>query len=164
MPKAPSQRGLASRSDDWGSSGKRPLALSVFASQIHTPPFVALRHLPPARGKSFLKGRGLGKEMNFAWIAKGSHFEGRRPPAGGRCRAATKGGIWQSRQALTERARMLTMCVILGFCQSFLGTGISKPQPSLAQYSLPPLRNRVLPHFSHLVATGISQVIKSQSG
>ena len=48
--------------------------------------------------------------------------------------------------------------------QSFLGTGISKPQPSLAQYSLPPLRNRVLPHFSHLVATGISQVIKSQSG
>ena len=48
--------------------------------------------------------------------------------------------------------------------QSFLGTGISKPHPSLAQYSLPPLRNRVLPHFSHLVATGISQVIKSQSG
>ena len=22
------------------------------------------------------KGRGLGKEMNFAWIAKGSHFGG----------------------------------------------------------------------------------------
>ncbi|RAW56381.1 hypothetical protein C4N24_11035 [Faecalibacterium prausnitzii] len=52
------------------------LALSVFASQIHTPPFVALRHLPPARGKSFLKGRGLGKEMKFAGTAKGSHFGG----------------------------------------------------------------------------------------
>ena len=52
------------------------LALSVFATQIHTPPFVAARHLPPARGKSFLKGRGLGKEMKFAWTAKGSHFGG----------------------------------------------------------------------------------------
>ena len=31
--------------------------------------------------------------MNFAWTAKGSHFEGRLPPAGGRCRAATKRGI-----------------------------------------------------------------------
>ena len=27
MPKAPSQRGLASRSDDWGSSGKNPFRL-----------------------------------------------------------------------------------------------------------------------------------------
>ena len=48
------------------------------------------------------KGRGLGKEMKFAWTAKGSHFEGRLPPAGGRCRAATKGGIWH-RAAMTER-------------------------------------------------------------
>ena len=31
------------------------------------------------------KGRGLGKEMKFAWTAKGSHFEERLPPAGGRC-------------------------------------------------------------------------------
>jgi len=31
------------------------------------------------------KGRGLGKEMNFAWTAKGSRFEERLPPAGGRC-------------------------------------------------------------------------------
>ena len=45
-----------------------------------------------------------------------------------------------------------------------LGTGISKPQPSRAQYSLDPWRNRVAPHFSHLVGTGTSQVIKSQSG
>ena len=52
------------------------LALSVFAPQIHTPLFVAVRHLPPARGKSFLKGRGLGKKMKFAWTAKGSHFGG----------------------------------------------------------------------------------------
>ena len=40
----------------------------------HTPPFVAARHLPPARGKSFLKGRGLGIEMKFVWTAKGSPF------------------------------------------------------------------------------------------
>ena len=30
------------------------------------------------------------------------------PRSGGRCRAATKGGIWQNRQVLTERARTLT--------------------------------------------------------
>ena len=29
MPKAPSQRGLASRSDDWGSSGKYPFRLAA---------------------------------------------------------------------------------------------------------------------------------------
>ena len=69
------------------------LALSVFASQIHTPLFVAVRHLPPARGKSFLKGRGLGKEMKFVWTAKGSHFGG--------------AGIEQSE--MTERARMLPL-------------------------------------------------------
>ena len=53
------------------------LALSVKACRLcQIPPFVAARHLPPARGKSFLKGRGLGKEMKFAWTAKGSHFGG----------------------------------------------------------------------------------------
>ena len=41
------------------------LALSVFASQIHTPPFVAARHLPPERGKSFLKGRGKSTAGSF---------------------------------------------------------------------------------------------------
>ena len=40
-------------------------ALSVFASQIHTPLFVAARHLPPERGKSFLKGRGKSTTGNF---------------------------------------------------------------------------------------------------
>ena len=117
------------------------LALSVCSLRSHPhPPFVAARHLPPARGKSFLKGRGLGKEMKFSAIPsqalprqlprRGS--QGLRlvakalgvmrkfpavllalplrkdfPRAGGRCRAATKGGIWQSRQALTERASPL---------------------------------------------------------
>ncbi|EFQ06425.1 hypothetical protein HMPREF9436_02113 [Faecalibacterium cf. prausnitzii KLE1255] len=36
-------------------------------------------------GATSPKGRGLGKEMKFAWTAKGSHFEERLPPAGGRC-------------------------------------------------------------------------------
>ena len=65
--------------------------------RCHTPPFVAARHLPPERGKSFLKGRGkctAGKlfvalytlVMSLpAWL---SLWEG-----------------WQSRQALTERAQ-----------------------------------------------------------
>ena len=106
--------------------GDVPLPSCRFASS-HTPPFVAMRHLPPERGKSSLKGtafgggnkvfgttqrrplggagcerseqtegvsssqssspspsllrkstspkgRGLGKEMKFAWTAKGSPF------------------------------------------------------------------------------------------
>ena len=32
------------------------------------------RQLPRQRGNSFLKGSGLGKEMKFAWTAKGSPF------------------------------------------------------------------------------------------
>ena len=38
------------------------------------------------------KGRGLGKEMKFAWIAKGSPFEERLPPVGGRCRVSDRKG------------------------------------------------------------------------
>ena len=41
------------------------LALSVIAARCHTPPFVATRHLPPERGKSFLKGRGKSTAGNF---------------------------------------------------------------------------------------------------
>ena len=33
------------------------------------------------------------------------------PRSGGRCRAATKVGIWQSRQALTERAHAVSLVV-----------------------------------------------------
>ena len=40
-------------------------ALSVIAARCHTPPFVAARHLPPERGKSFLKGRGKSSGGNF---------------------------------------------------------------------------------------------------
>ncbi len=43
-------------------------------------------------GDTSPKGRGLGKEMKSAWTAKGSPFEGRLPPAGGRCRVSDKRG------------------------------------------------------------------------
>ena len=46
-------------------------ALSVFASQIHTPLFVAARHLPPERGKSALKGTASVVAGNFAAALKG---------------------------------------------------------------------------------------------
>ena len=52
------------------------LALSVIAARCQIPPFVAARHLPPERGKSFLKGRALGKTRKFVWTAKASHFGG----------------------------------------------------------------------------------------
>ena len=35
-------------------------------------------------GDTSPKGRGLGKEMKFAWTAKGSHFEERLPPGRGK--------------------------------------------------------------------------------
>ena len=111
------------------------------------PPFVAARHLPPERGKSFLKGRALGNPRKLHLFAKASPFgrggfakqrrrgrgrlQGRYPlslltafaasspkgtpygnagnfaataeavplrddfpRSGGRCRVATKGGVW----------------------------------------------------------------------
>ena len=35
-------------------------------------------------GATSPKGGGLGKEMKFAWTAKGSHFEERLPPCRGK--------------------------------------------------------------------------------
>ena len=71
-------------------------ALSVIAARCHTPPFVAARHLPPERGKSFLKGRGKSTAGNFLITLKTS---------------ATSLKPWlslwescQARQGLTERA------------------------------------------------------------
>ena len=46
---------------------------------------VSILALSVTYGATSPKGRGLGKEMDFAWTAKGSHFEERLPPAGGRC-------------------------------------------------------------------------------
>ena len=37
---------------------------------------VSILALSVTYGATSLKGRGLGKEMNFAWTAKGSHFGG----------------------------------------------------------------------------------------
>ena len=67
------------------------LALSVIAARCQTPPFVAARHLPPERGKSFLKGRALGSPRKLHLFAKAS-------PLG-------RGGCERSEQ--TERARLL---------------------------------------------------------
>ena len=43
---------------------------------------VSILALSVTYGATSPKGRGLGKEMDFAWTAKGSHFEERLPPAG----------------------------------------------------------------------------------
>ena len=37
---------------------------------------VSILALSVTYGATSPKGRGLGKEMNFAWTAKGSHFGG----------------------------------------------------------------------------------------
>ena len=71
------------------------LALSVIAARCHTPLFVAARHLPPARGKSFLKGRGLGIAAQFPVHPQSLRFRQR----------LSLWESWQARQGLTERAR-----------------------------------------------------------
>ncbi len=48
-----------------------PLPSCRFASS-HTPPFVAMRHLPPERGKSSLKGTALAVAENFTAAPKGA--------------------------------------------------------------------------------------------
>ena len=48
----------------------------------------------------------LGSPRKLHLFAKASPFEERLPPAGGRCRAATKGGVWHG-EAVTERASQL---------------------------------------------------------
>ena len=68
------------------------LALSVKACRLcQIPPFVAARHLPPARGKSFLKVGAFGSPRKLHLFAKASPFG--------------RGGCEQSEQ--TERASLL---------------------------------------------------------
>ena len=45
---------------------------------------VSILALSVTYGATSPKGRGLGKEMDFAWTAKGSHFEERLPPRRGK--------------------------------------------------------------------------------
>ena len=74
--------------------GCAPLLATPSPSQALTrqiPPFVAARHLPPARGKSFLKGRALGSPRKLHLFAKASPFG--------------RGGCERSEQ--TERASLL---------------------------------------------------------
>ena len=47
-------------------------ALSVIATRCQIPPFVAARHLPPERGKSFLKGRAKSTPGSFLIALKTS--------------------------------------------------------------------------------------------
>ena len=50
------------------------LALSVIAARCQIPPFVAARHLPPARGKLALKVGALGSPRKVHLFAKASPF------------------------------------------------------------------------------------------
>ena len=50
------------------------------------------------------------------------------PRSGGRCRAATKGGIWQARQGLTERAHTVALSAeVSDAIRSFPATAKSRP-------------------------------------
>ena len=53
-------------------TGLTACALSVIAARCQIPPFVAARHLPPERGKSFLKGRAKSTPGSFLIALKTS--------------------------------------------------------------------------------------------
>ena len=58
-------------------------------------------------GATSPKGRGLGKEMKFAWTAKGSHFEERLPPRRGKMpHKRQKGESGFAKQRLRGRGRL----------------------------------------------------------
>ena len=114
MPKAPSQRGLAatngSRLGEFQQvppqSRHAPCQLpqgdalgtaAKFAAMPGTgSPSQALTRQLPQRGSPW-------QNQKLYRTAKASPFEERLPPVGGRCRTATKGGVWH-RIAMTERA------------------------------------------------------------
>ena len=66
------------------------------------------RHLPPARGKSFLKVGALGSPRRLHLFAKASPFD-RLPRPGEAARSARRGIRWIC-EAKTERARLLPLC------------------------------------------------------
>ena len=76
--------------------GDVPLPSCRFASS-HTPPFVAMRHLPPERGKSSLKGTAFGGGGEVSGIAQ------RRPLGGAGCeRSEQTEGVPAARLFLQE--------------------------------------------------------------
>ena len=88
------------------------LALSVKACGFARFPLLSLtRHLPPARGKSFLKGRALGSPRKLHLFAKAS-------PLG-------RGGCERSEQ--TERARLLP-------CRAAVSEGNKRRQAAASLY------------------------------
>ena len=60
---------------------------------------------PPPAGGVCQRERPWQRDGLCVDCHKGSHFEERLPPTGGRCRAATKGGIWRTNVSLRGRAR-----------------------------------------------------------
>ena len=61
---------------------------------------VSILALSVTYGATSPKGRGLGKEMNFAWTAKGSPFEERLPPRRGKMSRNDKRGNLSSKARL----------------------------------------------------------------
>ena len=115
---------------------------------------VSILALSVTYGATSPKGRGLGKEMDFAWTAKGSHFEERLPPTGtdsprpGRnvtvgdkegngCRISGKRGNLSS-VCETERARTLTeenySSSVCSVCSSLIGGGSASSRCCSARF------------------------------
>ena len=105
----------------------RPLSQSLRLCQI--PPFVAARHLPPERGKSFLKGRAKSTAGNFL-IAPKTSATSLKP-------WLSLWESWQARQGLTERAHVVSPIVIVSKVMSnLLAAPEAPPSGELARERL----------------------------
>ena len=69
-----------------------PLPFLSFAAKNQTPRQASSPSPSLLRKSTSPKGRGLGKEMKFAWTAKGSPFEERLPPRRGKMSRSDKRG------------------------------------------------------------------------
>ena len=69
-----------------------PLPFFEFCGKKQTPRQASSPSPSLLRKSTSPKGRGLGKEMKFAWTAKGSPFEERLPPRRGKMSRSDKRG------------------------------------------------------------------------
>ena len=104
--------------------------------------------LAAARQSTFPKGTAFAVAENFTALPKEGPLEGRLPPAGGRCRAATKGGIWlceAKTEGVTIRSHSAPASCHGGSADRSTASGTPSPDTSPSRCSAVRRRSTALP-------------------